>query len=284
MLNSNKSPDFDGTACPPLIPPEEKEKTSAALFVSSAPENEIVQENIIAQPISLPIDELIQEEKSTAISISWSQTDKFFIYLSRILLWGLLFYELLNLVGLVHHQINYTWTGLIATTVFSCFILEMILYYTKKIFGQVIFGLLMLMASAAVFADALGDMHKLFDKLYWFDQIMHFFAGGVACAAIIFWVFKKLEDSHRIKVGLIGVGFITWMTTAFFGVLYELAEYFEDLVTGSHRLGDGFDTANDLMHDVLGSLTLITILVIYFYVSRRGSTINENPPPEISNS
>jgi len=277
MLNSNKSLESSSIGYPPEIIEGEEIKTPSVLSITSEPESEVAQENVIAQPISLPIAEFIEKKRTVIQSISWKQIDRLLIYLSRILLWGLFLYEILNVVGLVHHQIDFTWTGLAATTVFSCFVLEMILYYTKKIFGQVIFGILMLTASAAIFADALGDMHKLFDKLYWFDQVMHFFAGGVICAGIIFWVFKKLEDNGKIKIGLFGVGFITWMTTAFFGVLYELGEYFEDLLTGSHRLGDGFDTANDLMHDVLGSLLLISILIIYFYA--RSVKIRQIAPP-----
>lgn len=37
-------------------------------------------------------------------------------------------------------------------------------------------------------------------------------------------------------------------------VVYELEEYVEDLLTGSNRLGDGFDTANDLMLGLFGAM------------------------------
>lgn len=206
----------------------------------------------------------------TATAVDSGRLSNLLVNLSRVLLSGLLSYEMLNVFRIIHHPVGFAWLGLVFTTVGIWFLLEAIGFYTKKENGQVLYSLLMLAAVAGVYADAIGDIYFLFDKISYYDQILHFFAGGATCAGIIFWVIKRLESQGKIHLGIIGVGFFSWMTSVFFGVVYELGEYVHDLLTGLNSLVSAFDTANDLFLDTVGALFLVTILTIYFYhVSHR---------------
>jgi len=53
--------------------------------------------------------------------------------------------------------------------------------------------------------------------------------------------------------------------------MYEIEEYLEDYFTGSHRLGDGLDTAEDLMFNIVGGLVVLSIIVIYLKIKEKRS-------------
>ena len=48
-----------------------------------------------------------------------------------------------------------------------------------------------------------------------------------------------------------------------FAVLYEIEEYSEDFFYGTNRLGDGPDTANDLMLNLIGGAIIILAIMAY---------------------
>jgi len=271
MLKSNESAELNGPVRPALTERSGEEIKPAVFFDSSGLKNdgaEQINDCDVAETY-LPLEaQNITATAELSRFFSWESVNKLLVNLSRALLGGLFIFDFLHAVGLMHHAINFTWLGLTFTSVSVWFLLELILYYTQKNSGQLIFGFLMLAAVAGLYLDTIGDMHFLFDKILWYDQMLHFFAGGMTCAGILFWVIKNLEDRGKIKLGLIKIGFSAWTTAIFFGVLYELAEYSEDIFTGSHRLGDAFDTTNDLLLDTLGALFIITILVVYFYYAR----------------
>lgn len=199
--------------------------------------------------------------------------NKLFINLSRILLAGLIIYELLNQFKILNHPLAFTWLGLVLTSSIIWLLLEIVSFYTQKKCGWPISGLAMLTAVAVVYLDALGDIFLLYARYGWYDKAAHF-VGGAAATGIVFSVIRSLVDCRRIKLGFFGMGFFSWMTAGFLGIIYELEEYFEDYFTGSHRLGDGFDTANDLFLNLVGAFVIIIIISLKLYVSRRNRPAN----------
>lgn len=196
--------------------------------------------------------------------------NKLLINFSRILLAGLIIFELLNQFKILKYPLTFTWLGLILTSTIIWLLLEIVSFYIQRKCGRPISGLAILTAVGVIYFDALGDIFLFYAKYGWYDQIAHLI-GGAAAGSIIFSIIKSLVDCQRIKLGLFGQGFFSWVTTAFLGVIYELEEYFEDVVTGSHRLGDGFDTANDLFLNLFGGLVFIIFFILYVY-SRSRST------------
>jgi uncharacterized membrane protein YsdA (DUF1294 family) len=61
-------------------------------------------------------------------------------------------------------------------------------------------------------------------------------------------------------------------------VLYEVEEYLEDFFTLSQRLGDGPDTANDMMVNLIGGAGCMVGVLVYkkikhHWYSRRGFSV-----------
>lgn len=184
------------------------------------------------------------------------------INLSRALFAILVIFELLNQLKILNFPLTFTWLGLILTSTIIWFLLEIVSLYTQKKCGLPISGLAMLTAVAVVYIDALGDVFLFYARFGWYDKTAHL-VGAAAAAGIVFSIIRNLVACQRIKLGPFGQGLFSWMTASFLGIVYELEEYFEDLFTGSHRLGDALDTANDLFLDVVGGLTIMVIAVIY---------------------
>jgi len=205
--------------------------------------------------------------------------NKILINLSRLLLAGIIIYELLNQFKILHQPLTFTWIGLAITAIFVWIILETASLYTRKKCGRPIPGLAMMAAVGVVYFDALGDIFHLYANYGWYDQLAHFL-GGAAVGGIIFSIVRSLLDCQHIRLGAFGAGFFSWTTAAFFSVLYELEEYFEDYFAGriaagyTLRLGDGPDTANDLFLDLVGSLLIIVIASVIYYVYHRKHSAN----------
>ena len=143
----------------------------------------------------------------------------------------------------------------------------------------------MLATVAALYADTLGQVFSLFDRIEWYDQILHFFAGGALCASIIFLLIQSLGVRGKISLGILTTAFFAWTSTLSLGLFYEFGELILDKITGSNSLVSLSDTINDLLLDTFGSLSILVILVIYFYyVSRRSRSADKNPAPEAANT
>ncbi|MBI4708875.1 MAG: hypothetical protein HY764_01565 [Candidatus Portnoybacteria bacterium] len=197
-------------------------------------------------------------------------TDKILINSSRVLLGGLILYELLNQLEILNHPLTFTWLGLIITSGSIWLMLEAASFYTRKNFDHPLSGLAMIIAVAVVYLDALGDIFQFYTNYGWYDRLGHF-VGGAAAAGLIFSFIKLLSDCQRRKTQLtiLPMAFFAWTTAVFLGVLYELEEYFEDVFTGSQRFGNAFDTGDDLFLNLSGALLAALISAIYVYYRGR---------------
>lgn len=257
MPKSNKTGEFNS----PVMPESVKEDDSKSPSIFAAAQNEL---GALEQSIAIPGIELPIAAKPAAGVIPRGLINQYLMLLCRIMLSVLISFELLNLLGILKYSISFPWLGLFFTTGGAWFILELIFSYTQ-ITNPAISSTLMLAAVLGIYADAVGNIFHLFDKVGWYDQLLHFFAGGIITSSIIFLILKTLEHQGKIKIGIYGLAFFAWMTTVFLGVLYELGEYAADYFTGSNSLVSAFDTANDLLLDTLGSLFIVGICAIYLY-------------------
>lgn len=188
--------------------------------------------------------------------------NKILINFTRIAFLGFLIFELLNYFGLLNYTLDFSWLGLVVTLIVAWSGIEIINWYLKKYCRQYLSGLAILLVVGLVYFDALGDILKFYSQLGFYDQISHL-VGGATAAGIVLSIILALRDCQKIKLGFFATGFFTLVSASFIGVLYELEEYFEDYFTGSHRLGDGPDTANDLFLNIVGALLIIAIISIY---------------------
>lgn len=186
--------------------------------------------------------------------------------LGRSILTALLVFEFLNLIKIFHFTLDFTWLGLMLTSALTLIIIEIISYCSNKNTSEPLLGIVYFMASVSVFLDAMSDIFHFYSRFWFTDNILHFLGGG--CMALVFFsVIKAYINAGKIKLGSFSHIFFSICIASFMGTIYEIEEYSESYFFHTDRLGDGFDTANDLFMNNLGAI--IFCVIVYFYISRR---------------
>lgn len=190
------------------------------------------------------------------------------VILTRIAFALLILFEITNYIRVFHFTVDFTWFGLIFTSIFVFCALEI---------GQVIFikklhtllpSFIWPIAFATVALDALGDIAHWYSRVPWYDQVTHAL-GGIVTTLIVFVVFATVAKTHEWRhPAHLSYSYALGIATVF-GVLYEIEEYLEDYFGFTNRLGDGRDTANDLLLNLVGSIVAITIIMFTRYARKR---------------
>lgn len=190
---------------------------------------------------------------------------KFYVPFWRICFGLIALFELLCLVRILPLQPQFTVFGLLFTSLVVWLIVEMM----ERFLHQRNQGHLPLwpvfFVILALALDALGDFLYLYEKFSHYDAYLHFFSS--LAAAYFVWRFLECAVHKKYSHRLLLIFTLCFVTT--FGALYEISEYLEDFFTGSHRLGDGFDTANDLLFDFLGASLIVLFWNIQRFVRHR---------------
>lgn len=161
---------------------------------------------------------------------------------------GLLLFELFVLFGWVNLQPTFTTLGLMITAIAGWATLEWVSIYLRQGASKLLPWWVVCIVVGAVYLDAAGDFIHLYDRIRFFDAILHLIIPFIFGVCLI-WVL-------RIRHAALPQSLIVWLgvtITVSFGTLYEIEEYLEDVFTGSNRFGDAFDTGSDLVLDVLGA-------------------------------
>lgn len=194
--------------------------------------------------------------------------------IGRLLLFGLLIFNFLNLVRILNFTLQFTWLGLFITALATCLILEGVAYayFQKK--GYTLHWSVWLIVMFALGLDAAADIFHFYQRFDWWDQVVHTLNSSLICFALFiavsaFWInrpsFDLLRKPARLHLGL----FIAATTTMALSALYEIEEYTEDMIYGTHRLGPGTDTANDLLCNAAGILLSVAVLWIIMTLKRK---------------
>lgn len=112
---------------------------------------------------------------------------------------------------------------------------------------------------SAVLFDAVGNFARLYTVISWWDELAHLVGSGAVATSLLTLLheFRHVTPfgGHRGWTFL----FVLGMTSAL-GVLYEIDEYVGDVLFHTHRATKVFDTADDLLWNLIG-----TVLVILFF-------------------
>lgn len=192
---------------------------------------------------------------------------KHYLIAVRLLFTALLIFEFLNWFEILHFKVEFTWLGLIITSGGVYGFLEYLNYYLKKYHQINLPRAAFLLGFIPVVYDAMGDVFHFYD-FWWYDIVAHFF-GSAAAAGIIFYFLMTLRRKEFIDWFLRTEMFFAAAAAVTFGVLYELEEFGEDLLTCYHRdfipfladkllpcgmrFGNVYDTGSDLFFDVAGA-------------------------------
>jgi len=206
-----------------------------------------------------------KNEENIVLSLTW---------FARFLFVCLLIFELLNVLKILQFNLDYTWLGLVVTSLASFFVLEITAYKYQKIKGHQLHWSMWLIVVAGLSLDAAGDFFHLYSEFMWWDQFVHTFVSAVVGFTLFivinaFWIdkfkFSLLFSTGRLKLSL----FLAATTTLSLSALYEIEEYAEDVLFQTNRLGPGADTANDLFCNLIGVLAIASFVLIYYSLTRK---------------
>lgn len=175
------------------------------------------------------------------------------MHVSRVVFWRiclgvLLLFEIFVMVGVTDFTPTFTTLGLMITALAGLGTLEWVHATLRRGTQQTLPWWIISIVVIAVYLDAGGDYAHLYDRIHFFDAILHFTIPFVFTFCLI-WVLQL--HYTQLPVGLMVLFGITIMIS--FGALYEIEEYLEDFLIGSNRFGDAFDTGSDLLLNVLGA-------------------------------
>lgn len=183
------------------------------------------------------------------------------IYIIRFVFLGLIFFELLNLFKIFHFTLEFSWFGLILTAAVAWALLEFLNYYSIKKYQYSFPVFIFIIPAFNIFFDAFGDILHWYGKFSWYDQLSHFL-GGVAITSLFFFILRGIFFKKGANLSNRFLALVAFLISNFFGVLYELEEYAESLFLHNNRLGDRFDTPNDMFFNMMGALVGVLIVIM----------------------
>ena len=181
---------------------------------------------------------------------------------SRITLGALVLLETLGGLRLIPIQTEFTWKGLIMQSVAALIVFELLDLFVQKKRLNISVGILSSFLTLQIVVDAFGDMFHFYGRYLGYDQLLHL-TGGFVVSLITTSVILALQRKRRRRIFRQEVAMFGLSAAGLASILYEAEEYLEDLLTGSRRLGDGFDTADDLILGVLGAILASALVVRY---------------------
>lgn len=199
---------------------------------------------------------------SASRHVQHSGADGYLRHAAYCILVGLVVFDLLNFLRIIPYKVEFTALGRIISTggVFlALFLADSAIH---KILRTRLPGIVWLFCTLIVIFDFLGDVFHFYARWPWYDQFAHFTSGPLLMGALIAGLFMLARaERWRIPDGVLYL--LALGIDAIIAVLYEIEEYLEDVFTLSHRLGDGPDTANDLMMNLIGGAGLILGVIVY---------------------
>lgn len=201
------------------------------------------------------------------------------INFARLLFLALIVFELLNYFKILIYNLEYTWLGLIITSVFSFTVLEVVAYKYKKLKGEHLHWSIWFIVAAGLSLDAFGDFFHFYGNYFWWDRVVHYFVSLVAVFTLFtvisaFWIDKfkygLLFETGRINLSL----YLASVTTMALSGIYEIEEYAEDLIFHTHRVGPGFDTSDDLLMNFFGILTAVAVIYLYYFIVKKRNILD----------
>ncbi|MFH0923689.1 MAG: hypothetical protein V1825_03065 [Candidatus Falkowbacteria bacterium] len=196
------------------------------------------------------------------------------IHFSRLFFAGLIVFELLNYLKVLRFNTQFTWLGLVITSIACLILLEITAHKYRRKKGAYLHWSIWLIVASGLSMDAFGDFFHLYNKINWWDQFVHFFVSGVACFTLFivisaFWI-DKFKFSLLFKTGRLQLSLLLAATSAMsLSALYEIEEYLEDVIFLTNRLGPGTDTANDLFFNFTGILAAVAFVAVYYLITHK---------------
>ena len=174
----------------------------------------------------------------------------------RFPLGSLLVFELLAILQVFPVQPVYTNFGLFITNAGILAFIEVI-HYKFKQKKHAIHWWAVTPVVIDIYLDALGEYLHFYTTIEHYDTFLHFLGSAIAAFFLWYILYHFTERSSKYTSLVL---FGTAILTISLGLLYELEEFTEDMMTGSNRLGGSADTLLDVSMDMMGIGTFLLIM------------------------
>ena len=166
-------------------------------------------------------------------------------------------------IGITPYVLNYL-DRLVLASIFLLILL--VIFIKRKLYKSFDKVFILFLFTSILMWDILGNFFGFYDVngifgLFWFDDVVHFITPALASIGI-FWylyIFKDIRKNLSIILG---------STIAFsFSVLWELYEYWSDILLNTGMVKDGI---RDTMMDITdGLISILFCIVLLKFVRRR---------------
>ncbi len=180
----------------------------------------------------------------------------------RVLFAFLIIFELLNWLEILHFPLDFSWLNL-AVTALSVFLFVSFFNPPMHIWAAVFGGVLL---------DAFSDIFHLYSAFPFWDRLVHF-GGGFISAVLIFYLVRRVEEKAGVMFPQFFVFIAVVSAVSLVGTLYEYWEFAidENLGGAVKMLGDGADTVDDMILNILGAMIFILLAYSADYYDKRGA-------------
>lgn len=183
---------------------------------------------------------------------------------------GLGVYELAGHYDTVGRQVALTLTNLFTIGMFF-----IVAAWLRRRYGLVLHWIVLLILSASVWLDALGNFQHYYFTIWWWDRLTHA-VGGLAVTAGLYACIIGLWRAQRLPVSWRVANLYAFTLAQTLGAVYEVSEWIGDLWFGTHRVGDRFDSPRDIFFNILGGL--LVMAVGWWWHVRQTSVRGQTPP------
>lgn len=165
-------------------------------------------------------------------------------------------------------------------TIVLTFILTYYPSILKKKFGVYLPSRLEITITLFIFsAQVLGEIHGFYEKIFWWDSMLHLISGVVLGLVGFLFVYLLNENGNKnVNLSPVFVVIVAFCVAMTLGVFWEFFEYGADRIFGfnmqKYRLPgqDGLvDTMNDLIIDAIGAT--IACGIGWVYMKKKNDTL-----------
>lgn len=119
--------------------------------------------------------------------------------------------------------------------------------------------------------DMAGNSFNLYDTIFYFDLLPHFY--GTGAATLIFYLLVLARDFFgKIRISRFEAFILSFGAATILHAGLEVQEYYTDVLAGTHNVRGVFDVINDLFVGFLGSISFIGLFELFLKGKTRAQT------------
>jgi hypothetical protein len=166
---------------------------------------------------------------------------------------GLLVYELIAQYDSRGRQNALAITNLATVAIFV-----VVQRYVRRRYGITVHWIALVVLSASVWLDAIGNFQHFYARYWWWDRLTHA-VGGLAATVGVYVVAVALWQAGRLAVSWRVLNLYAFCLAQTLGALYEVSEWIGDELFLTRRVQGLFDAPRDLFFNMLGGAAVLLI-------------------------